>query len=319
MDNYASSFPLIDVGTVKTPPPPLGLLPPKPPPNPHVMSWSSPHGTALPDWRRRTLIMGIMNLTPDSFSDGGVLPGVDDALRRAEALLNEGADVLDLGAESTRPGAAPVTAADELGRLLPVVQALRRRFPQAVLSVDTYKPDVAAAAVAAGADLVNDVEGGRFGAQGDESPMGAVCAAARCPLILMHRRREANYREFWPEMLGDLRTSVHAARSAGMAPEQLWTDPGFGFGKTPAQNLMLVRDLAKVAALGYPVLLGTSRKSTLGLVLDEPDPLRRGPGNDVTAAWGIAQGCSMLRVHDVAAIRPVVRMADALRQAPRTA
>jgi len=283
------------------------------------MSWSSPHGTALPDWRRRTLIMGIMNLTPDSFSDGGVLPGVDDALRRAEALLNEGADVLDLGAESTRPGAAPITAADELARLLPVVQALRRRFPQAVLSVDTYKPDVAAAAVAAGADLVNDVEGGRFGAHGDESPMGAVCAAARCPLILMHRRREANYREFWPEMLGDLRTSVHAARSAGMAPEQLWTDPGFGFGKTPAQNLMLVRDLAKVAALGYPVLLGTSRKSTLGLVLDEPDPLRRGPGNDVTAAWGIAQGCSMLRVHDVAAIRPVVRMADALRQAPRTA
>ena len=178
---------------------------------------------------------------------------------------------------------------------------------------------IAAAAIAAGADLVNDVEGGRFGAHGDESPMGAACAAARCPLILMHRRREANYREFWPEMLGDLRASLHAARSAGMAPEQLWTDPGFGFGKSPAQNLMLVRDLAKVAALGYPVLLGTSRKSTLGLVLDEPDPLRRGPGNDVTAAWGIAQGCSMLRVHDVAAIRPVVRMADALRQAPRPA
>jgi dihydropteroate synthase len=283
------------------------------------MSWSSPHGTALPDWRRRTLIMGIMNLTPDSFSDGGALPGVDDALRRADALLNEGADVLDLGAESTRPGAAPVTAAVELARLLPVVQALRRRFPQAVLSVDTYKPDVAAAAIAAGADLVNDVEGGRFGALGDESPMGAACAAARCPLILMHRRREANYREFWPEMLGDLRASLHAARSAGMAPEQLWTDPGFGFGKTPAQNLMLVRDLAKVAALGYPVLLGTSRKSTLGLVLGESDPLRRGPGNDVTAAWGIAQGCSMVRIHDVAAIRPVVRMADALRQAPRTA
>ncbi|MDP4591408.1 MAG: dihydropteroate synthase [Opitutales bacterium] len=283
------------------------------------MSWSSPHGTPLPDWRRRTLIMGIMNLTPDSFSDGGELPGVDDALRRAEALLDEGADVLDLGAESTRPGAAPVAADDELARLLPVVQALRRRFPRAALSVDTYKPDVAAAAVAAGADLVNDVEGGRFGAHGDESPMGAACAAARCPLILMHRRREANYREFWPEMLGDLRASLHAARSAGMAPEQLWTDPGFGFGKTPAQNLMLVRDLAKVAALGYPVLLGTSRKSTLGLVLDEPDPLRRGPGNDVTAAWGIAQGCSMLRVHDVAAIRPVVRMADALRQTPRTA
>jgi len=279
------------------------------------MSWSSPHGTPLPDWRRRTLIMGIMNLTPDSFSDGGALPGVDDALRRAEALLSEGADVLDLGAESTRPGAAPITAEDELARLLPILQALRRRFPQAALSVDTYKPAVARAAVAAGADLVNDVEGGRFQAEGDESPMGAACAALRCPLILMHRRREADYRDFWPEILGDLRGSLRAAMAAGMRPEQLWTDPGFGFGKTPAQNLMLVRDLAKVAALGHPVLLGTSRKSTLGLVLGESDPLRRGPGNDVTAAWGIAQGCSMVRIHDVAAIRPVIRMADALRQA----
>jgi dihydropteroate synthase len=278
------------------------------------MSWSSPHGTPLPDWRRRTLIMGIMNLTPDSFSDGGSLPGVDDALRRAETLLNEGADVLDLGAESTRPGAAPVAAADELARLLPVVQALRRRFPQAALSVDTYKPDVAAASVAAGADLVNDVEGGRFGAHGDESPMGLACAQARCPLILMHRRLEADYHDFWPEILTDLRGSLRAAMAAGMPPEQLWTDPGFGFGKTPAQNLLLVRDLAKVAALGHPVLLGTSRKSTLGLVLGEPDPLRRGAGNDVTAAWGIAQGCSMVRVHDVAAIRPIVRMADAIRQ-----
>ncbi len=279
------------------------------------MSWSSPHGTPLPDWRRRTLIMGIMNLTPDSFSDGGALPGVDDAVRRAEALLTEGADVLDLGAESTRPGAASVAAADELARLLPVVRALRQRFPAAVLSVDTYKADVAAAAVAAGADLVNDVEGGRFQARGNESPMGVVCAQARCPLILMHRRRVADYRDFWPEILADLRGSLRAAQAAGMPPEQLWTDPGFGFGKTPAQNLMLVRDLAKIAALGHPVLLGTSRKSTLGLVLGEPDPLRRGAGNDVTAAWGIAQGCSMVRVHDVAAIRPVVRMADALRQA----
>jgi len=258
--------------------------------------------------------MGIMNLTPDSFSDGGALPGVDDALRRAEALLHEGADVLDLGAESTRPGAAPVAAADERDRLLPVVQALRRRFPQAMLSVDTYKPDVAEAAVAAGADLVNDVEGGRFGARGDESPMGAVCAKARCPLILMHRRREADYHDFWPEILADLRGSLRAAMAAGMAPEQLWTDPGFGFGKTPDQNLRLVRDLAKVAALGHPVLLGTSRKSTLGLVLGEADPMRRTAGNDVTAAWGVAQGCSMVRVHDVAAIRPVIRMADALRQ-----
>ncbi len=280
------------------------------------MSWTSPHGTLLPDWRKRTLIMGIMNLAPDSFSDGGQLPDEAAALRRAEELLSAGADVLDLGAESTRPGATPVDAATERARLLPVVQALRRRFPQAALSVDTYKPEVAQACVEAGADLVNDVEGGRFGARPDESPMGSLCARLRCPLILMHRRAQADYADFWTEVLQDLRASLRGAQAAGMPAEQLWTDPGFGFGKTPAQNLMLVRDLAKVAALGFPVLLGTSRKSTLGLVLGETDPLRRGPGNDVTAAWGIAQGAAMLRVHDVAAIRPVVRMADALRHGP---
>jgi dihydropteroate synthase len=280
------------------------------------MSWTSPHGTPLPDWRKRTLIMGVMNLAPDSFSDGGQLGDEASLLARAEQLLAEGADVLDLGAESTRPGATPVDATTELARLLPSVRAIRRRFPQAVLSVDTYKATVARAAVEAGADLVNDVEGGRFEARPDESPMGSACAQLRCPLILMHRRAQAVYADFWTEVVDDLRASLRLAQAAGIRPEQLWTDPGFGFGKTPAQNLMLVRDLSKIAALGFPVLLGTSRKSTLGLVLGETDPLRRGPGNDVTAAWGIAQGASMIRVHDVAALRPIVRMADALRHAP---
>jgi dihydropteroate synthase len=261
--------------------------------------------------------MGIMNLAPDSFSDGGQLSDEASALARAEQLLSAGADVLDLGAESTRPGATPVDAAIEASRLLPIVKALRRRFSQAVLSVDTYKAAVAHAAVEAGADLVNDVEGGRFEARPDESPMGSTCARLRCPLILMHRRAQADYEDFWPEVLQDLRVSLRCAQAAGMPAEQLWTDPGFGFGKTPAQNLMLVRDLSQVAALGFPVLLGTSRKSTLGLVLGEADPLRRGPGNDVTATWGIAQGASMIRVHDVAAIRPIVRMADAVRHGPR--
>ena len=262
------------------------------------------------------MIMGVMNLTPDSFSDGGQLADETALLTRAEQLLADGADVLDLGAESTRPGATPVDAPTELTRLLPSVRALRRRFPRAILSVDTYKADVARAAVEAGADLVNDVEGGRFEARPDESPMGSACARLRCPLILMHRRAQATYEDFWPEVLGDLRTSLRLAQAAGMPAEQLWTDPGFGFGKTPAQNLRLVRDLAQVAALGFPVLLGTSRKSTLGLVLGEPDPLRRVPGDVVTAAWGIAQGASMIRVHDVAALRPIVRMADALRHGP---
>lgn len=260
--------------------------------------------------------MGIMNLAPDSFSDGGLLSDEAAALSRAEQLLAEGADVLDLGAESTRPGATPLDASTELTRLLPVVKALRRRFPQTALSVDTYKATVARACVEAGADLVNDVEGGRFGARPDESPMGSACAALRCPLILMHRRAQAEYADFWPEVLHDLRSSLRLALAAGMPKEQLWTDPGFGFGKTPAQNLALVRDLSKIAALGFPVLLGASRKSTLGLVLGETDPLRRGPGNEVTATWGITQGASMIRVHDVGAHRPIVRMADALRHGP---
>lgn len=260
--------------------------------------------------------MGILNLTPDSFSDGGRLATPEDALEQAEALLAAGADVLDLGAESTRPGALPLDAKSELDRLLPTLRLLRQRLPHAPLSVDTYKAEVAAAALAEGADLINDVEGGRHDLRGEVSPMAQVCARAGCPLILMHRRKEANYKDFWPDFLRDLQGSLHLARLAGIRPEQLWTDPGFGFGKTPAQNLMLVRNLSQVVALGHPVLLGTSRKSTLGLVLDEPDPLRREAAHHATITWGIAQGCAMIRAHDVAALRGVIRTADAIRRSP---
>lgn len=277
------------------------------------MSWSSPHGTSLPDWRSRTLLMGVLNVTPDSFSDGGLASTPEAAAERAEALAREGADVIDVGGESTRPGAEPVDAATELARLLPAVRAIRKRLPQIAISVDTYRAATAQACVEAGADIVNDVEGGRHEAGAAGSPMGAVCARLRCPLILMHRRRTADYVDFWPEMLADLRDSVRRALHEGVKPEQVWTDPGFGFGKTPDQNLQLVRNLARVAALGHPVLLGTSRKSTLGLVLGRESPLERHEGNAATAAWGVAQGCSMVRVHDVARMRPYVRMADALR------
>lgn len=277
------------------------------------MSWSSPHGTPLPDWRRRTLIMGIMNLTPDSFSDGGQIADEAAAVQRATALIQEGADLLDLGAESTRPGATPVDARTETARLLPVIKALRRAFPSVPLSVDTYKAEVALACVEAGADLVNDVEGARFEADSKGSPMASACARLRCPLILMHRRPTASYQDFWPEVLGDLRGSIRLAEEAGVPREQLWTDPGFGFGKTPAQNLLLVRNLELIAALGLPVLLGTSRKSTLGLMLGESDPLKRLPAALATAVWGVAQGCSMIRTHDVAELRPFLSAADAMR------
>lgn len=298
---------------------PLGGLEvaPQPPPHtPSFMSWRSPHGTPLPSWRERTLLMGILNLTPDSFSDGGQLATPEDALRQAEALLAAGADVLDLGAESTRPGSQPIAADAELDRLLPTLRLLRRRLPHTPLSIDTYKAEVAAAALAEGADVINDIEGARHNLQGDESPMAQVCARAGCPLILMHRRKEADYKDFWPEIIRDLQGSLRLATHAGIRPEQLWIDPGFGFGKTPAQNLMLVRNLSQLAALGFPVLLGTSRKSTLGLVLGQADPHKREVAHHATVTWGIAQGCAMIRAHDLAALQPVVRTADALRRGP---
>ncbi|NBX34787.1 dihydropteroate synthase [bacterium] len=278
------------------------------------MSWRSPHQRPLPNWQAAPLLMGILNVTPDSFSDGGLACSVEAAADRAEQLVAEGADLLDLGAESTRPGATPVDATTELGRLLPVIAAVRRRLPAVPLSIDTYKASVARACIAAGADLINDVEGGAFEADQKGSPMARTCAELGCPLILMHRRKEANYQDFWPEILGETRGMIQRARDAGIAPEQLWVDPGFGFGKTPAQNLQIVRDLAKFAALGYPVLLGTSRKSTLGLVLGQEDPLKRHEATAATCVWGLAQGAAMVRVHDVARLKPYLAVAKALRQ-----
>jgi len=278
------------------------------------MSWKSPHGTPLPDWRQRTLMMGIINITPDSFSDGGEVTDIPSAINKAQNLINQGADILDLGAESTRPGSHTISEEIELARLQPVIIALRKKFPQVPISVDTYKSSVAKVAIESGADIINDVEGARWEVAGNSSVMAKVAAQLKCPLILMHRRKEPNYKDFWPELLADLKKSVHLCLEAGVAPEQLWLDPGFGFGKTPQQNLMLVRNLEKITALGFPVMLGTSRKSTLGLVLKEKNPLQREEGNEVTATWGIAQGCHMIRAHDFSRLQKIIRMADALRR-----
>lgn len=278
------------------------------------MSWKSPHGTPLPDWRQRTLMMGIINITPDSFSDGGEVTDTLSAINKAQTLLDQGADILDLGAESTRPGSQSISEEIELARLQPVIIALRKNFPQVPLSVDTYKSSVAKEAIESGADIINDVEGARWEVTGNSSAMAKVAAQLKCPLILMHRRKEANYKDFWPEILSDLKSSINFSLDAGVTPEQLWLDPGFGFGKTPQQNLMLVRNLEKVTALGFPVMLGASRKSTLGLVLNEKDSLNREEGNEVTATWGIAQGCHMIRAHDFSRLRKIIQMADALRR-----
>jgi dihydropteroate synthase len=257
--------------------------------------------------------MGIVNLTPDSFSDGGKYDSVDAALIQARKLVEDGADVLDLGAESTRPGHALVDAKTELGRLLPALRAIREALPEVPVSIDTYKAEVAETAIRAGADIINDVWGGLHEAKDGFSPMGAVAARLRAPIILMHNRTTpASDEVFWQEFLGDMQRSIDLVRAAGVPDEQIWLDPGFGFGKTPAQNLESLREMRRLVELGFPVLLGTSRKSTLGLVL-EATVGERHEGNTSTVVWGIAQGAAMVRVHDVAAIRQAVRMADAIR------
>jgi dihydropteroate synthase len=294
-------------------------------------SWQSPHGRPLPAPGGRTLIMGVLNLTPDSFSDGGQLSSVQAVVDRAGGMLAAGADVLDVGGESTRPGAAPVSADVECSRVLPAVAALRRTFPSAPLSIDTYKAPVADAVVRAGADIVNDIWGclhgltaaeRRSGAEAMQrglslpslprSPLAEAVAALRCPLILMHNRPDRTYNDFWADLLLDLRLSIAVARSAGVPANQLWLDPGFGFAKEPKHNLEVLKHLDRIVALGHPVLLGTSRKSTIGLVLGAPVDDRL-DGTGATLVWGIRQGCHMVRVHDVAPMLRFVRMADAIR------
>lgn len=277
--------------------------------------------------------MGILNVTPDSFSDGNQLPTLQAVVDRAGQMIAEGADVLDLGGESTRPGAAMVPVTMEFERVLPAIEAVRRAWPEVPISIDTYKADVAIAAIRAGADIVNDVWGLTHGLPAAErarwitaagetpgatplispTPMASAVAALGCPAIMMHNRSAPDYRDFWPDLLLDLRLSLAVAAAAGISRQQLWLDPGFGFGKTVAQNLEVVRHLARIAALGHPVLLGTSRKSTIGRVLNaEVDD--RTDGTGATLVWGIQQGCGMVRVHDVAAMGRYVRMADALKQ-----
>ena len=281
------------------------------------MPWTSPHKRPLPSVGARTLLMGIINLTPDSFSDGGRYANVDAAVAHALRLAADGADLLDLGAESTRPGHTPVDEATELARLLPPLTAIRKALPDMPLSVDSFKPGVAEAAIRTGADIINDIRGGAYGTSTERSPMCRLAAQLGTPLILMHNRENpVAPGMFWDSFLAEMQYAVAQARAAGVRDEQLWLDPGFGFGKTPAQNLECLRKLGRLCSLGFPVLLGTSRKSTIGLVLDAPVDERDG-GTLATNVWGIAQGAAMLRVHDVAAMRPPALMADAIRNAAR--
>jgi len=291
---------------------------------PVTSCWTSPHGRALPAPGARTLVMGVLNVTPDSFSDGGELPTPDAVVSRAGAMLKEGADVLDLGGESTRPEAKPVDATIELMRVLPALEALRKAFPAAPISIDTYKPEVAEAAVKAGADIVNDIWGCTHGLTAEDrhhwkpanlrpSPMAQMVAKLKCPIILMHNRPNKNYEDFWKDVVHDLSLSLMLAQWAGVAREQIWLDPGFGFAKDAPKNLEVLKNLSRITALGFPVLLGTSRKSTIGKVLDNAPATERLEGTAATVVWGIQQGAAMVRLHDLAPMKKFIQMADAIK------
>ena len=261
---------------------------------------------------RRTHVMGILNVTPDSFSDGGRFLRLDDALRRAEEMVAEGADLIDIGGESSRPGSAPVALDEELHRVIPVVEALAGRI-SVPLSVDTYKAEVARRALDAGAALVNDISAMRF-----DPAMKELIAERGVPVILMHMRgtpRDMQISPFYEDVIGEigvfLRERIAEAVSAGIAQSSIVVDPGIGFGKRVADNLEIVRRLDAFHALGCPILLGPSRKSFIGKVLDVPSEERL-EGTAAVVALSVLRGAHLIRVHDVRQMVRVARMVEAI-------
>ncbi|MCA9940783.1 MAG: dihydropteroate synthase [Anaerolineales bacterium] len=274
-------------------------------------------------WGSRTYVMGILNVTPDSFSGDGLLAEhghvTAAAVAQARQFVADGADIVDIGGESTRPGSTPVSAAEEMARILPVIGAVRAAL-DVTISVDTYRAEVAEAALAAGADWVNDVWGLRM-----DPRMAEVVAAAGCPVVIMHNRGKPKdvaqetrlggryvgvaYDDLLADVTRELEAGIAVALEAGILPHHIIIDPGIGFGKTVAQNARLIHELGRIKALGYPVLLGPSRKSFIGYTLDLP-PAERMEGTAATVAIGIDRGADIVRVHDVRAMVRVARMTD---------
>ncbi|MDH2908589.1 MAG: dihydropteroate synthase [Candidatus Eremiobacteraeota bacterium] len=252
----------------------------------------------------RTVVMGILNVTPDSFSGDGRL-ALSEAVKRAEAQYEAGADIIDIGGESTRPGHVPVSIAEELERVVPVVRAVRERFADWPISIDTYKPEVAREALAAGADCINSVWGAS-----DELLDIAVESGAT--LAIMHNRELLYAGEIVDEVLRALLAEARRARARGLSEERIVLDPGIGFGKTPDQNIAVLAGLDRLVALGYPTLLGTSRKSTLGKLAGRDRPEERVFATAATTAIAVTAGIDIVRVHDVAATRDVVAVSDAI-------
>lgn len=267
------------------------------------------------DFDRKTRIMGILNITPDSFSDGGRHFDPEKAVARALQMVEDGADIIDIGGESTRPGSAPVSLEEELRRTIPIIRALIRQLP-VPLSIDTYKAGVAQQALEAGAAIVNDISGLRF-----DPAMPGIIAAYKVPVVIMHikgtpRDMQLNpvYTALIPEIIAYLRESISIAMRAGIPEEMLILDPGLGFGKTFEHNLQILNRLAEFSALGKPLLLGPSRKAFIGRILDNAPSSERLEGTAAAVTASILNGAHIVRVHDVKEMARVARVADAIKK-----
>ncbi|WP_066074014.1 dihydropteroate synthase [Neobacillus soli] len=257
------------------------------------------------DFSKRTIVMGILNATPDSFSDGGKWGGIEHAIERAEEMAANGADIIDIGGESTRPGFSAVSVEEELERVIPVIKAISKHV-HIPISIDTYKAEVAKQAIEAGAHIINDI----WGAKADEN-MGSVVAEYDVPIVLMHNRHNRNYSFFIRDVLNDLYESIAMVKKNGVKDERIILDPGIGFAKDYRENLMMMENLDKLVMLGYPVLLGTSRKTMIGQALNLP-VAERMEGTGATVCYGIQKGCQMIRVHDVKEMSRMAKMMDAM-------
>ncbi|TYS83899.1 dihydropteroate synthase [Rossellomorea aquimaris] len=257
------------------------------------------------NFSEKTLIMGILNITPDSFSDGGSFNELDQAVERAKEMVEMGADIIDIGGESTRPGHEAVPADEEISRVVPIIEAISQEV-NVPISIDTYKAETARKALEAGASIINDV----WGAKKDPE-MAQVAAETGALIILMHNRDNQGYSHFVRDAIQDLQESIFLVKEAGVKDDQIILDPGIGFAKTVQLNIEMMRNLDVLVSLGYPVLLGTSRKSIIGHVLNLPVEERM-EGTGATVCYGIQKGCHIVRVHDVKEMARMAKMMDAL-------
>ncbi len=257
------------------------------------------------DLSKETLVMGILNVTPDSFSDGGHYNNVEAAVEQAVQMEKDGAHIIDVGGESTRPGHDPVSELEEVERILPVIRAVKDAV-QIPISIDTYKAEVASQAVQAGASIINDVWGAK-----EQPAIAKIAAHCNVPIILMQNRPKRDYDSIVEDMKQDLEESIAIAKAAGVKEENIILDPGIGFAKTPEDNLIVMRNLEQFHSLGYPLLLGSSRKSFIGLTLDLPKEDRM-EGTGATVCYAVSQGIHIVRVHDVRPIARMTKMMDAM-------